>query len=72
LAVNSDQSVTINQYSNALNPIKEGGYPILAVDTWEHSWYVDYENRKAEYFQKFWDAVNWTFVAGRIAEAPLP
>ena len=71
LAVNADKSVSINQYSNALNPIKDSGFPILCVDTWEHSWYIDYENRKAEYFAKFWDAVNWDFVAQRIEAAGL-
>jgi Fe-Mn family superoxide dismutase len=70
LAVNADESVSVNQYSNAANPIKDGGYPILCVDTWEHAWYVDYENRKAEYFARFWDAVNWNFVAERIAGIP--
>jgi Fe-Mn family superoxide dismutase len=62
LTINSDGTVSINQYSNANNPIKDGGTPLLCVDTWEHSWYVDYENRKAEYFSKFWDSVNWNFV----------
>jgi Fe-Mn family superoxide dismutase len=71
LTVNADHSVTINQYSNAANPIKDGGYPLLTVDTWEHAWYIDYENRKAEYFAKFWDAVNWTFVEKRLQVAPL-
>jgi Fe-Mn family superoxide dismutase len=70
LTINADKSVSINQYSNAANPIKDGGYPILAVDTWEHAWYIDYENRKAEYFANFWKAVNWNFVAARIAGAP--
>jgi Fe-Mn family superoxide dismutase len=71
LAVNADKSVTINQYSNAANPIKDGGYPLLTVDTWEHAWYIDYENRKAEYFGKFWDSVNWAFVEKRLQSAPL-
>jgi Fe-Mn family superoxide dismutase len=70
LTINADKTVSINQYSNAANPIKDGGHPILAIDTWEHSWYIDYENRKAEYFANFWKAVNWNFVARRIAEAP--
>ena len=61
----------IGQYSNALNPVKDGGIPILAVDTWEHAWYIDYENRKAEYFNKFWNVVNWDYVAKRLSEARL-
>jgi Fe-Mn family superoxide dismutase len=70
LTINADNTVSINQYSNAANPLKDGGYPLLAVDTWEHAWYIDYENRKAEYFANFWKAVNWNFVASRIAGAP--
>ncbi|OHS97907.1 iron-containing superoxide dismutase [Tritrichomonas foetus] len=71
LAQNADNTISINQYSNAGNPIKDGGRPILCVDTWEHSWYIDYENRKAEYFSKYWDAVNWEFVAKNIESLSL-
>ena len=71
LAVNADKTVSINQYSNAANPVKDGGFPLLCVDTWEHAWYIDYENRKVEYFNKFWDAVNWNFLDQRIKEANL-
>jgi Fe-Mn family superoxide dismutase len=70
LTRNANGTISINQYSNAFNPIRDSGYPILAVDTWEHSWYIDYKNRKAEYFSAFWGAANWTFVAERIAQAP--
>lgn len=71
LAKNADGTISINQYSNALNPIKDNGFPILTVDTWEHSWYVDYENRKVEYFAKYWDCVNWTYVESRLKEGKL-
>ena len=71
LAKNKDGSVSINQYSNAANPVKDGGVPLLCVDTWEHSWYIDYENRKAEYFNKFWGAVNWEFVEEDLKNAKL-
>jgi Fe-Mn family superoxide dismutase len=53
LTINADRTVSIDQYSNAANPIKDDGYPILAIDTWEHSWYIDYANRKAGYFANF-------------------
>lgn len=71
LAKNKDGSVSINQYSNAANPVKDGGVPLLAVDTWEHSWYIDYENRKAEYFKNFWSVVNWQFVEQNLKAAHL-
>lgn len=71
LAKNKDGSVSINQYSNAANPVKDDGVPLLAVDTWEHSWYIDYENRKAEYFNKYWGVVNWQFVEQNLKNAKL-
>jgi Fe-Mn family superoxide dismutase len=55
----------IGQFHNAENPVKEHGFPLLTVDTWEHSWYVDYENRKAEYFNNYWNHINWEFVEDR-------
>lgn len=33
--------------------------PLIGVDIWEHAYYLDYENRKAEYFEKIWDVINW-------------
>lgn len=37
----------------------ERGCPILAIDLWEHSYYLQYQNRKAEYLKNFWQIVNW-------------
>ena len=71
LAQNKDKSISINQYSNAANPVKDFGTPLLCVDTWEHAWYIDYENRKAEYFAKFWDACNWEFLEKNLKDAQL-
>jgi Fe-Mn family superoxide dismutase len=71
VVVNPDKSVAIKQYQNALNPVKDGGFPILCIDTWEHAWYIDYQNRKAEYVAKFWDAVNWSFVEQRVRSSPF-
>ena len=68
---NNDFVVEIKQYSNAENPIRNGEYPLLGIDTWEHAWYVDYENRKVEYFGKFFNYVNWNFVEMRLRNAKL-
>lgn len=71
LAMNADGTVSINQYSNAENPVKYGGFPILCIDTWEHAWYIDYENVKANYFKNFWNNVDWNFVQERLEKAGL-
>lgn len=50
----------IISYSNAGCPLtKSELVPLLCVDVWEHSYYVDYENNRAEYLSKFFDVVDW-------------
>ena len=46
-----------------------GGIPILAIDTWEHAYYLQYENRRAEYVSAIWNIINWDDVASRYAHA---
>jgi Fe-Mn family superoxide dismutase len=43
-------------------PISDGKIPILGVDMWEHSMYLKYQNRKAEYLDAFFHVINWNFV----------
>lgn len=53
---------TPNQDNPLMNVIKNGGYPILGLDVWEHSYYLKYQNKRDEYINNFWDVVNWEFV----------
>jgi Fe-Mn family superoxide dismutase len=47
----------------------QGTVPLLAIDAWEHAFYLQYENRKTEFFDAIWNVVNWRDVARRLAEA---
>ncbi len=47
----------------------QGMVPLLAIDAWEHAFYLQYENRKGEYLDAIWNVVSWTDVAARLAAA---
>ena len=54
---------TPNQDNPLMSSDKDGGYPILGLDLWEHAYYLKYQNKRDEYIQNFWDVVNWEFVS---------
>ena len=60
-----DGSLAIVSTSNAATPLTGEDVPLLTCDVWEHAYYVDYRNRRAEYVDKFWNLVNWDEVAKR-------
>jgi len=53
---------TENQDNPLMNVVKDGGYPILGLDLWEHAYYLKYRNKRDEYVTNFWKCVNWEFV----------
>ena len=62
LSINNDKLV-VTKTANASNPLIENMKPILGCDVWEHSYYIDYRNRRPEYLDKFInDLINWEFV----------
>ena len=55
---------------NARNPMTEGLTPLLVCDVWEHAYYLDYQNRRADYLNVFVEKlVNWSFAAERLSSA---
>jgi superoxide dismutase, Fe-Mn family len=56
--------------SNAGTPITMGATPLLAIDVWEHAYYIDYENRRPEFVKAVIDKLlNWDFAAEQLAKA---
>lgn len=54
---------------NQDSPLTNGQTPILGVDVWEHAYYLNYQNLRADYLDAFWEVVNWDEVARRYEAA---
>jgi Fe-Mn family superoxide dismutase len=58
-----DNKLSILKTPNGENPLVHGARPLLGVDVWEHSYYIDYRNRRPDYLKAFLDnLVNWEYV----------
>ena len=66
LAQDGQGELKIVQCPNAGNPVTEGMVPLLGFDVWEHAYYVDYRNRRADYITALWQIVDWDVVAARM------
>ena len=63
----SNGKLVVSKTPNAENPLIHNMKPILGCDVWEHSYYVDYRNRRPEYLENFFEKlVNWEFVESQL------
>lgn len=60
-----DGSLNIIPESNAGNPLLLSLKPILNIDVWEHAYYLDYQNRRADYIKNFWKVLDWKIISER-------
>lgn len=65
LSKDKEGKLVITQEPNAQNPVTKGFTPLLTFDVWEHAYYVDYQNRRADHLAALWQIVNWDVVEQR-------
>lgn len=68
LACDVSGKLKIVSSPNAENPLRHGLYPLLAIDVWEHAYYIDYRNVRADALKAFWNVLDWRVIDKRYEE----
>jgi len=63
------KKLLITQIYDHQSNLAQAGVPLMVVDAWEHAYYLQYENRKTEFFKALWELWNWQDISARYASA---
>lgn len=66
LAQQADGALVIVLEPNGSNPVASGLTPLLGIDLWEHAYYLDYQNRRADHIRALWSIIDWSVVGSRL------
>lgn len=69
LSVTPEKRLIVESSANQDSPLMHGNIPVLALDVWEHAYYLKFQNRRPEYIAAFYNVVNWAEVNRRYLEA---
>jgi superoxide dismutase, Fe-Mn family len=62
-------SLAVRSTPNQDSPVMDGDVPLLGIDVWEHAYYLNYQNRRPDYLQAWWNVVRWDVVGEKYATA---
>ncbi len=61
--------LAVKSTPNQDTPVMDGEAPLLGIDVWEHAYYLNYQNRRPDYLEAWWNVVDWNAVASRFDAA---
>ena len=65
-AVEKNGKLHITKEANGSNPVRSGLIPLLGFDVWEHAYYLDYQNKRADHINALWSIIDWDVVGKRM------
>jgi Fe-Mn family superoxide dismutase len=65
LYVDINGRLHLENYANGDTPLRQGHTPLLCIDCWEHAYYLDYQQRRAEYLEALWRLIDWSCINSR-------
>ncbi len=66
LTYNERNQLNIEAMTNAGNPLQKNMTPLMTIDVWEHAYYLDYQNRRADFCEAVWELTDWLLVEQRM------